>query len=173
MGFQSTVSVKSAAGVPGEFYDSSPYRALSYVIDSASAAYNIIGATMFTVTSEGIAEAGSGGIDFAGLLVNPKAYALEGTSAGGTLAPTLTLANDTQAELATEGRFWVTLPASATIGDLVIYDNTTGAIATIANDAALPSGKSFGYAKVIQFTPTAAGLAVIEMSPTFTIPQPA
>ena len=172
MGFQTAVFLQQGFGVPGELFTDGPYRAESFTLVSASAAYNIIGATCCTVTSQGVAQAGSGGtLGFAGFLVDPKDIALFGTS-GIPLNPTLTVPNNTQVECLTMGSIIVTLPAAAAIGDLVVYDNTTGALTTIAPGAALPVGKTFANAVVDYFTVTAAGLAVITVSPALVIPQP-
>lgn len=168
MTFQSTVFFKSGAGIPGELYTNGPYRSQSYIINSSSAALNIIGATAFSITLQGIAAAGNttGALVFAGILATPKNQPLQGTVAGGTLAPTLTLPNYAQADLITMGSLWVTLPAAAAIGDYVIFDNTTGVLSTITPGTALPSGKTFANAVVDYFTVTAAGLAVITMTNT-------
>lgn len=166
MGFQQSVFINQGAGVPGEQYSDSPWRAQSFTINSASAAYNIIGATMCSVTSQGFCAAGNAGgtAVFAGLLVDPKDVALFGTG-GIPLAPTLTVPNYTQVECATMGSYFVTLPASANIGDWVVYDNTTGAISTVTPGSDLPSGNSWGNAVVDYFTVGAAGLGVITMNP--------
>jgi hypothetical protein len=172
MGFQTTVSLTQGFGVPGEQYTDSPWRAQSFTINSASAAYNIIGATMCSVTSQGFCAAGNTGgvLAFAGLMVNPKNIALFG--AGGIpLNPTLAVPNYTQIECATMGTFIVTLPGAAAIGDYVVYDNTTGAISTVAAGSSVPgSGKSWGNAIVDYYTVSGAGLAVITMNPGVGIP---
>lgn len=174
MAFQSTVNFAQGAGVVGELFVQSPRIALEYILNSADAAYNVFG-RCFTVVSQGVAEAGNPDEDaiFAGFLVNPKGSTTSGTVAGGSLAPTLTLPNYSQGELLTEGIIWVSLPAAAAIGDLVVYDNTTGALSTIAPDAALPTGKSFAYAEVYAFTVAAAGLAVVRVDTSIPVPQPA
>lgn len=166
MSFQSSVFINQGFGVPGEQYSDGPWRAQSFSINSASAAYNIIGATMCSVTSQGFCAAGNSGgtAPFAGLLVDPKNVALFGTG-GIPLAPTLTVPNFTQVECATMGSYIVTLPASAAIGDWVIYDNTTGAISTVTPGTSLPMGKSWGNAIVEYFTVSGAGLGVITMNP--------
>jgi hypothetical protein len=168
MAFQSTVALQQGFGVPGELYTDAPHKAQSFILESALAAYNIIGATAFTVTSQGIAAAG-GTNPFAGILANPKVAPLQGTTTG-TLTPTLVLPNEAQADLVTMGDLVVTLPAAAAIGDLVVYDNTTGALTTIAPGANLPVGKTFAQAKVSFFTVSGAGLAVITLNPTWVIP---
>lgn len=136
MAFQSTVNITLGAGIAGEQFDDSPSRVSPWEVNSASAAYNIVGATAYTLNTadpgdgsgSGVAAAGGSGT-FLGLLVNPKVYASFGTSSD-TLAPTMTLPNFTIAELTTMGRWFVTLPAAASVGDSVYYDNTTGAIGT-------------------------------------------
>lgn len=129
MAFQSTVTSATAVGVVGELIFDGPVRAAPYKLVSADAAYNIVGATAFTVSSEGIAAAG-GTDPFAGILVNPKHYASRGTTAGGTLAATMTLANNETAELLTMGSILVDLGGAASIGDKVVYDDTTGELAS-------------------------------------------
>lgn len=171
-GFQSSVAIKQGFGVPGEIFQDVPWIVLSYILESGAQS-NVVGATAYTITSDGIAEAGSGGsFGFAGILCSPKSYSLFGTS-GAPLDPTLILPNETQAELLTQGMMIVTLPAAASIGDYVLFDNTTGALETVAPTNTLPGGKSFAYAKVSQFTPGLSGsqLAVIQVSPQF-VPVP-
>lgn len=162
-GFQSTVSLQQGFGVPGEFFSDSPHRAQSYILNSSSAANNIVGSTCCTLTSQGLVAAGGTGI-FAGFLVDPKNYALVG--AGGiALAPTLVLPNYTQVQCLTEGSIVVKLPGAAAIGDIVIFDQTTGQISTITPTTAVPGGSSYAYAVVDYFTVSGAGLAVITVTP--------
>lgn len=166
MAFQSSVAINQGFGVPGELYTDAPYRAQSYIINSASAAYNIIGATACTITSQGVCQAGSGGsFGYAGILVDPKNVALFGTG-GIPLAPTLTVPNYTQIECLTMGTIVVTLPDAAAIGDWVVYDNTTGALSTVSAGSSLPSGKSWANAIVDYYTVSGAGLAVITVAPS-------
>lgn len=166
MGFQSTVFIEEGFGVPGEQFTDSPWVVAPWTINSSEEAYNVVGATAYTVTSEGFAQAGSGGsYGFAGILVDPKVYALYGAPGGNPLSPTLVLPNYTLAELMTEGTIIVTLPGAANIGDWVIFDNTTGALDTVVAGASLPSGKSWANAIVVRFTVSGAGLAVIQVIP--------
>lgn len=172
MAFQSTVALQQGFGVPGEQYSDGPWRAQSFTINSALASYNNIGSTMCSVTSQGFCAAGNSGgtVAFAGLLVDPKNVALFGTG-GIPLNPTLNVPNFTQVECATMGSYVVTLPGAAAIGDYVIYDQTTGAISTVASGSSTPgSGKSWGNAIVDYFTVSGAGLAVITMNPGVGIP---
>jgi hypothetical protein len=165
MPFQSTVNFNQALGVVGEVFDDGPRRAQSYILNSADASYNVFGRA-FSITAEGIAQAGNPGgsnvAPFAGILVNPKASPLIGSG----LTPSLTLPNNYQGELLFEGSVVVTLPGAAAIGDWVVYDNTTGILSTVAPNAALPAGKSWAYGIVSRFTVSGAGLAVIRLLQT-------
>jgi hypothetical protein len=169
MAFQTAIQFQAGLGVVGEIFDNGPHRAQPFSLVSGSAANNVIGRA-FTVTSEGVAAAGGTGV-FAGILANPKVYASLGTSSG-TLEPTLTLPNNSLAELVTEGQMIVSLPDAAAIGDLVVFDtagSTPGALSTIEPGDDLPVGKAFANAVVTRFTVTAAGLAVIQLN---TVPVP-
>ena len=170
MSFQSTVFLQQGFGVPGELFANSPRNGQSYIINSASAAYNIFGYG-FSITSQGNAAAGNSGgtAVFAGILSNPKGSALDGVG-GNPLAPTLTLPNYAQGELLTQGSIVVYLPAAAAIGDFVLYDQTDGHLTTVAPGTSLPGGKSWAYATVDYFTVTAAGLAVITLKPSLAVP---
>lgn len=139
MTLQSTVKLAMAAGVVGDLSHESPLRSKPYVLNSVSAAYNVVGRA-FTVDSEGVAKAGGTGV-FAGILANPKVYPMQG-DATGTLAPTLTLPNNATAELVTMGEIFVTLPAVAAIGDDVLYDTTTGALSTVADVATFTASQA-------------------------------
>lgn len=170
--FQSTIQLVMPTGIPGEKVVDSPFRCQEYTLNSALAAYNIVGATAYTKTAEFQVAAGNAGgvLPYAGILVDPKNHALYGTAANGVLAPTLVLANGLQAALCTMGTIYVTLPAAAALGDHVIYDNTTGALSTITPGTAIPTGKSNAFAVVDYFVATAAGLAAITLSPQTTYP---
>lgn len=148
MGFQSTVNIQLAFGVPGALYDDSPVRSTPWELVSAQASYNVIGATAFTVTTAdpgdnskaGVAAAGGTGI-FAGILANSKVYATSGTTAG-ALTPTTTLPNHFIGELVTMGHLIVSLPGPASIGDKVSYDQTTGELQTFAPKATFTAALS-------------------------------
>jgi len=123
---QSTVLTTQGFGVVGEIYSDAPHKALPYILNSTT---NTIG-NAFTISAEGIAVMGGTGA-FAGILANPKAYALQGTTAG-SLTPTLNLPQYTQGECMTAGEMIVTSATAAAVGDLVVYDTTSGALSTVA-----------------------------------------
>ena len=164
--FQSVVNILAGFGVPGEIFQTAPSVVLSYTLNS-SGTPNVVGSTAYTITSQGLAQAGSGGsFGFAGILCNPKVYALYGTS-GGALNPTLVLPDQVQAELLTEGILIVAITTEAAIGDYLIYDDTTGALSTFAPAGTCPTGFSFANGVVSQFTQdtSGGGLAVVQISP--------
>ncbi len=128
MSFQSSVSQYQGFGVVGEVFSNSPIRSKSYILNSGAVANNV--GYAFTQGTEGQAACGGTGL-FAGILINPKAYALQGAAAG-TLAPTLTVPEDSQGELLTMGEIIVYLNTAAAIGDKVVYATATGALSTVA-----------------------------------------
>jgi structural protein gp24 len=164
MPFQSTVAFNQGFGIAGELFDDSPYRAEPFTIVSDDATNNVFGRA-FTVTAseQGIAQAGGTGV-FAGFLINPKGNTTSGTVSGGSLAPTLTIPNQTEAEILNFGCIIVSLPDAAEIGDLVMYDTTTGELSTISPGDTIPVGTAFANAVVDRFRLTSSGLAVIRVS---------
>ena len=158
MAFQSTVNQYQGFGVPGDLFNEGPVRSKPYILDSADAAYNIMGRA-FTVTSEGVAAAGGTGV-FAGILIGPKEQAMVGTSSG-TLAPTLTLPDNTVAQLLDMGEVIVALPAAAAIGDKIAYDTTTGALSTVAPVATFTAAQSATTLTVSAITAGVLGIGSV------------
>lgn len=166
---QSTVNFVRALGVPGEILFLGPTRAQAAILHSASAAYNIIGATAYGVETAASDQdpnapitAKAGNLDtlpFAGILVAPKSYASFGTT-GGPLNPTMTLPNYWNAELLSMGEIVVTLPAAANVGDIVLADNTTGALSTQAAASSFTGVVATNTLTVSSFVAGGAPLAV-------------
>lgn len=157
MSFQSTVTTTQGFGVVGEVFSNGPIRAKSYILNSGSVP-NTVGYA-YTMVSEGQAKCGGAGV-FAGILINPKAYALQGAAAG-TLAPTLVVPEDSQGELLTMGEVIVYLTTSAAIGDSVYYVDATGALGA---GTASTGQTQIPNCKVSRYTLGAAGLATIELT---------
>ena len=175
MSFQSTVSKNIGFGVVGEIFLDGPTRAQPGRLDSTDAANNVIGRA-FSVKDDATAsfetsadpqpldvQAGGSG-NFAGILATPKNYPLYGTSAGGTLAASLTLPNETIVELVQEtAGMIVALGAACAIGDWLYYTTATGVLVTAApgfanipaNSTRVPGGR------VVRYESAAAGLAVV------------
>lgn len=177
MTFQSTVSNNIGFGVVGEIFLNGPLRAQPARLDSTDAATNIIGraatikdnATASFDTSADpqpldVEIAGAG--VFAGILAMPKNYPLYGTVAGGSLASTLTLPNNTMVELIQEcAGLIITLGAACAIGDWVWYSVTTGELQTTAPGAAAPLGTArVPNGRITRYESAAAGLAVMEFN---------
>lgn len=177
MTFQTTVYSNIGFGVVGEPFLDGPFRAQPARLDSASAANNVIGRA-FTVKDDATAsfetsadpqpldvQAGGTGV-FAGILAMPKNYALYGTAAGGTLASSLALPNNTMVELVQEcPGLIVELGAACAIGDWVWFNTTTGVLETTAPGASAPAGTArVPNGRVTRYESAAAGLAVIEFN---------
>lgn len=163
MTFQSTVQFDQAGGVVGELATESPLRSASYILNSSGTA-NTIG-NVFTHDADGVVQVGGTGA-FAGVLVNPKSYALLGTSAGGALAPSLDLPDDTNGEILSMGSIYVSVTnisagASGAIGDPVYYVNATGAIGL---GTAASGQTQIPNAKLDLRDITAPGLAIITLT---------
>lgn len=168
MGFQSTVIDDLKSGIIGEVAFDGPTRARPAVLDSgANAANNYVGRvfTWIDRAAETVV-AGGAAADFAGILVQPKAYALLGTAAGGTLAETLLLPDGTPVELLSMGEIYVSLATTGgTIGAALKYNTTTGVIdhgAPGAGEAAIPNAVISRH----NASPTATGqfLAVAKLT---------
>lgn len=136
--FQSTVNFERALGVQGQILFDGPTRAQAAILNSASAAYNIVGATAFfltTAASDGdpnvpVTAAAGGSGYFAGILANPKVYSNGGIT-GNPLGASMVLPNYTNAELLTMGNMLVLLDNLPNPGDFVTYNTTTGALSSI------------------------------------------
>jgi len=189
MSFQSSVLAQIGAGVIGELAFDGPFRGQPAIVHSADAANNVVGRA-FTITSgaTGSWQAGSAGAAnpaaikvaaggagvFAGILANPKVYALVGTAVGGPLAPSLAVPNDIAVELVTEGDIFVALGAASAPGDVVWYLEATGVLVTSAPGAAQPAlTGDYPIGTVQRFTDAAASIAVIHVSPYVPIPPAA
>lgn len=177
MTFQTTVANNIGFGVVGELFLNGPLRAQPAILNSADAAYNVMGRA-FTTYDDATAsfdtgadpqplEARAGGTGvFAGILANPKVYANIGTSAGGALASNNVLPNGTMVELVQEcAGIIITLAAACAIGDWVWYNTTTGILQTTAPGASAPANTArVPNGRITRYESAAAGLAVMEMN---------
>jgi len=136
MAFQTVTNFTTANGIPGELAYLGPEpRVQPRILYSAGQAQTF--GFAFTESTAGdmllgnTAQVGGTG-KFAGILVQPKAAASFGTTAGGPLAATLNKADYTTGELCSFGDVFVALGAACNIGDLVAYHTTTGALSTVS-----------------------------------------
>ncbi|MCD1124816.1 hypothetical protein LPW36_01995 [Jinshanibacter sp. LJY008] len=165
MPFQKTINRELAIGIPGEVANNGPRRAVTATLNSTDAKNNVFG-RVFTYTADHEVAAGKGnGGAIAGILSNPKAYALYGTD-GNTVGPSMALPNGGDAEFTYMAEMYVVLPRAAAIGDKVIYDETTGEIDTVARAATDPgAGKAFlPNAYVSNFYTTGNSIGVITLT---------
>jgi hypothetical protein len=168
--FQSVVNEFSGFGVPGTRWNQAPWVSSANTIYSESnSANNIFGyACSYSAPNapgQNIVNPGNtGGQVYAGIIANPESTTLFGGSSG-PLSPTLVIPNNTVISVVSEGFVVVKLNNAANIGDVVIFENATGALYSQAPETALPSGYSNANATVAEFSLAAAGLAVIWINP--------
>lgn len=119
MAIPNQILANLVSGVPGELAFHGPSRALSAVIESPTEANNVWG-RVFTYVDETLETVQAGGTGLlAGIMINPKAYALDQNYAR----------NGTVGEFMFMGEVFVALAnTGGTIGDLLYYVNATGEI---------------------------------------------
>lgn len=164
--FQSTVNVNLGFGVPGELIVDGPQRVDVLNLDASG---GTIGLAFTKSNTTNVATQGgtitSGSTVFAGILVNPKAYASYGAVGGNPLDPTLFLTGYQSAEFMTMGTIVVTLVGAANIGDIVQYNTTTGVLSAVAPGSSAASGNALIPNCVVwNFAQTATGLAAIRIT---------
>ena len=164
--FQTTVNINYGYGVIGELIQDGPQRVASRIMNS-SGTPNVIGYAYTRSNTTDICAVGgaitNGSTVFGGILVNPKAYASYGTTAG-TLVPTLTLPDNAQGEFLEMGQIVVTLTTAANIGDLVTYNLTTGALGAVAPGSSAPGGSALVPNATVRSFTSAAGLVSIRLT---------
>jgi len=161
MAFPSSVISDLVSGIPGEISHDAPYTGITAVIDTTTEANNVFGRAL-TYKTESIESVQAGGTGlFAGLLVNPKAHAVNAIGVTSDV-----VSNGRVVEAAVEGEVYVLLTAgtSVAIGDAVYFVNATGALG--AGTAGAGETQITG-ATVFRHNPSAANapsLAVVRLS---------
>ena len=178
MAFQSNVRQFMTSGVVGEVVLDGAVRSRGVILNSTNEANNVVGRalTYSNANADGVrVEAGGAGV-FAGILTHSKQYAALGTQAGGALAPTLTIPNNSQVEatyFATGVYVELTCNQNQviSIGDKVAFNQTNGVlIAFPANQNAPVGHTEITGARVIEqnvvgpTTQPFSVLAVIELN---------
>lgn len=170
-GFQSTINIFNALGVPGDMALDGPLRVAPYNLCSGSGCDNVVG-YVYTIASggnpdpsgnssnAGVAQVGGSGV-VAGILVNSKEYAAYATcSSGIALDPTLILPNQTIGQIMSMGYVFVNVDAAASVGDSLYYSEADGSISVSSG-----SGKTqIPNAVVDRYDVAAAGLALIKLT---------
>lgn len=115
---QKTVNKKLAFGVPGSFYDNTPRRVDSKIVEGGK-----IGLA-YTIDTTNPSKAKLGGKDgvFGGIAVNTKEYIVNGIDAS------LEFRDGDNAQLCTMGRIVLSLKGAVTVGQVAFYNDTTGEI---------------------------------------------
>ena len=167
MPFQSTVRIDQTTGIVGDIVLDGPQRGQPAILNSTSAANNVIGRAFRHLDNEDLevsADAATGGV-FAGILANSKVYATSGTAAAGTLAPTLVLPNNAEVELVTmTSGILVELSTTASIGDNVFFATATGILAA-ASGTTLAAHEQIPRATIVRNNISGTGrLAVVELT---------
>ena len=164
MTFQSTVRQDQTTGIVGEVLFDGPTRAKPINVNSSGATPNTIGKAFTYVTGqdEEAAAGSAGGGAFAGILVNPKVYASQGTVSG-SLEPTLDLPDNTNAELLTMGSIVVNLTVVGTgaIGEGIFYVDATG---ELGSGTAAAGQTQLTNAKIDRRNVSGPGLAIITLT---------
>lgn len=167
MPFQANVRIDQTTGIVGDIVLDGPLQSQPAILDSTSAANNVVGRAFRHLANMDMrvsADVNTG--VFAGILANSKVYATAGTSTGGTLAPTLILRNNEQVELVTEtAGILVSLSTAGSIGDNVFYATATGILAA-ATERTLTDHILIPGSQVVRNNITAAGLAIISITPS-------
>ena len=147
MAFQSNVRQFMTSGVVGEVVLDGAVRSRGVILNSTNEANNVVGRalTYSNANADGVrVEAGGTGV-FAGILTHSKQYAALGTQAGGALAPTLTIPNNSQVE-ATYFATGVYVELTCTqnqainIGDKVAFNQTNGGLIAFPANQNAPAG---------------------------------
>lgn len=153
---QTTVSnTHLATGIPGEFSRSANQDAIGVVLNSASEANNVAGRIVKFVDGNDYEAGVAADGNIAGMLCSPKA------SYRPALEAQAYLPNESQAEVATRGYLFVTLPAAADKGDWVYYSDTDGSLITAAPGAVPTAGHSRVPGGVVTLNNTVAGVGEI------------
>lgn len=153
------------SGIPGNISHDGPTRVASAIIDSATEANNVFGRAFTYVdgqpsgrgTFEQVQAGGDGA--FAGILINPKAYAIDVTYAR----------NATVGEFLTMGEVYVQLGNDGNIGDPVSFDPATGIISAGETGTVIPGAHIARHEPSVE-TPR---LAVIALNGLVVLPTPA
>jgi hypothetical protein len=165
---QSVVRYDYGFGVVGESRKHGARRSKPLLLVSANAALNVIGrALRYNADGKTVGVDGTGA--YAGILCGPKQYASRGTAAGGPLASTIVLPNNTLIE-AVEFDYSLIVQLTnnnAAIGDYIVFATTgqIGALQSVAAGAAVPANTQQIHGAAVDDLPgNASGLCTISLT---------
>lgn len=162
MTLQASVALNQGFGLIGEISFDGPTRAQPGVtkIGTATAADIVVGRAFTIDSADGLFQPGGTGV-FGGILSNPKALESIGATAGGPLAPTLTIPAGTVGEFVTMGYVNVALAEAAAIGAGIYFVNATG----VLHAGTASTGQTqIPNATVVRYANAAAGIAVVSFT---------
>lgn len=160
MAFPSSVISDLVSGIHGEIAFDAPYTGITAILDTTTEANNVFGRA-FTYKTESVESVQAGGTGlFAGIMVNPKAHAINTLS-----ATTDSVSNGRVSEFAVQAEVYVLLSVgtAVTIGDPVFFVNADG---TLGAGTAGAGQTQITGATVVRHNPSAANapsLAVIRL----------
>lgn len=163
---QSVVRYDYGYGIVGESRKHSARRSKAVLLNSTDATHNVVGRAVTYNADNKTVGAGGTGV-FAGLISNPKQYAQRGTAAGGPLAPTMTLPNNTIIEAVESDYAFVAVVTNnnAKVGDYVVFLQADGTLQTVNQGAALPAGTTQIHGAMVDDVPgNTAGLCSISLT---------
>ena len=165
MAVQTQVRQFQTTAIVGDIVLMGPVRAQPGILKTTDPTNNVIGRAMTHVAGEDGHFVVGGTGAFAGFLANSKEYASYGTSAGGPLAPTMTLANNTTVEGVTfTSGILLALTNAAAIGNRIEFSQTDGTLQANTTGTATSGYTLIPNSKVVRFNTTAAGNAIVELT---------
>lgn len=163
MAVQTSVRQFLAGGVAGDIVVSGPVRAQAGILATETAANNVIGRALTHVANSDTNLVVGGTGAFAGILANSKQYALVGNG----LAPSMVLPNGIIVEGVTMcSGIMVSLANTGAIGDGIEFSQSDGSLKANSTGTASSGYTLIPGAKIVRFNATAAGLAIIELTPS-------
>lgn len=136
------------SGVPGNLAFDGPIRARTAVIDTTVETNNVFGRA-FTVkdATAGTVQAGGSG-KFAGIMINPKTYAQDKSTA----------ANGTVGEFLAMGEVYAVVAGSPAVGGLVYFIPADGTLTTVNTNTLIAN------ATIARTAPSTGGICVLSLT---------
>lgn len=136
------------SGVPGNLAFDGPIRARTALLDTTAEANNVFGRA-FTVkdATAGTVQAGGAG-KFAGIMINPKTYAQDKSTA----------ANGTVGEFLAMGEVYAVVAGSPAVGGLVYFIPADGTLTTVNTNTLIAN------ATIARTAPSTGGICVLSLT---------
>ena len=165
MAVQKQIRQFQTTAVVGDIVLSGPVRAQPGVLKTTDPTNNVIGRAMTHVAGQDGQFVAGGTGTFAGILANSKLYASYGTSAGGPLAPTITLANNTVVEGVTfTSGILVSLTNAGAIGNRIEFSQADGTLQANASGTATSGYTLITNSQIVRFNTSGTGEAIVQLT---------